>query len=464
MPSAAIISTLGNAAIVAPAGHGKTEIIANVAGLSRRALVLTHTHAGVHAIRARLKRLGVHPSAAAVDTIAGWCMRYAHSFPGVAQPPAGMPHGSEWDQLYHGVVAALRIDAVRKVIVASYDRILIDEYQDCGAAQHELALALSTIVPTLIFGDPMQGIFEFAEPSLNWISTIHPSFPYSGTLETPHRWAGKNPALGAWVAETREKLMRGDVIDLASGPIIYRETTSAFDMGLLFDGIDTLEGSLAAIHCNKQVCYRLARATNGGYQAIEEMAGNRLQTFALEWDTSPNPEAKLNALSSMFAECFHIKQLATGESALSEDSALEAQIDTAIEGLNIGDGVEAARRFFDLSRRHSLWKLFRNEMWRDAERALTELCSGRSSTMSDAAACVRQRVTNTGRRLPTRTVSTPLLLKGLEFDHVFIPDATHFASQRNAQAKLFYVAISRATRTLTIGSSSRYLQFPSPLI
>jgi DNA helicase-2/ATP-dependent DNA helicase PcrA len=55
-------------------------------------------------------------------------------------------------------------------------------------------------------------------------------------------------------------------------------------------------------------------------------------------------------------------------------------------------------------------------------------------------------------------------MKGLEFDHVVIPDATHFVNERQSQAKLFYVAISRATRTLTIGSSSRYLQFPRPII
>lgn len=65
MPEAADLIGLGNAAIVAPAGHGKTELIANVAALGRRALILTHTHAGVHAIRSRMKRLGIHHSAVA---------------------------------------------------------------------------------------------------------------------------------------------------------------------------------------------------------------------------------------------------------------------------------------------------------------------------------------------------------------------------------------------------------------
>jgi DNA helicase-2/ATP-dependent DNA helicase PcrA len=84
--------------------------------------------------------------------------------------------------------------------------------------------------------------------------------------------------------------------------------------------------------------------------------------------------------------------------------------------------------------------------------------------MAEATANIRQRMTNSGRRLPTRTVSTPLLLKGLEFDHVVIPNAAHFANEDTAQAKLFYVAISRATRSLTIASSNRLLKFPKPKV
>ena len=69
MPDTSDLFALGTAAVVAPAGHGKTEIIANVAALGGRALILTHTHAGVHAIRARIKRLGIPHACVAVDTI-----------------------------------------------------------------------------------------------------------------------------------------------------------------------------------------------------------------------------------------------------------------------------------------------------------------------------------------------------------------------------------------------------------
>lgn len=465
MPDAAALFRLGNAAVVAPAGHGKTEIIANVAAMGRRALILTHTHAGVHAIRARLKRLGISQAQVAVDTIAGWCMRYAHAFPGVTQPPEGMPQtGEQWNQLYRGAVWALRVRAIREVIASSYDRILIDEYQDCHGLQHELAIALSGIVPTLIFGDPMQGIFEFAGATLNWEGDIHPGFPLAGSLETPHRWTGKNLELGQWITEVREKLIRGEVIDLADPRITYRESDDAFDMGTLFGGLDGKEGSVAAIHCNKTICYRLAKAANGGYQAIEEVAANRLREFASAWDGADNGRARVQAFSDLTNDCFHKKSPIYGEAPDPEDAVVQQAMRDLVPAIGEGNGAKVVAELFTLARKRPQWKLYRNELWRDAERAANELAMDRAETMTAAALCVRQRVSNSGRNMPKRTVSTPLLLKGLEFDHVVIPDATHFGNERQAQAKLFYVAISRATRTLTIASSQRFVQFNPPTL
>lgn len=463
MTEASDLIALGNAAIVAPAGHGKTEIIANVAALGRRALILTHTHAGVHAIRSRMKRLGVHHSVVAVETIAGWCMRYAHAFPSVAKPPPDTPKtGAEWEQLYQGAALAMQVSAVREVVVASYDRILIDEYQDCGGSQHSLAIALSGIVPTLIFGDPMQGIFEFAGATLKWDSEIHASFPLAGTLNTPHRWNGKNPALGEWIAETRIKLMKGEAIDLADPRITYRESNDAFDMATLFEGIDGKEGSFAAIHCNKRICYGLAKAASGGYQAIEEVAAGRLNEFANAWDRSTTADGRLRAIIGLLSDCFQQKDLAEGETVDPDEAEMNSALSEIKAGLGVGNGAEAAAQFLRLFRKRPRWKLYRSELWRDAGRAVSELAAERAKTMSDAVGSIRQRVSNSGRKLPKRTVSTPLLLKGLEFDHVVVPDAAHFAKESKAQAKLFYVAISRATRSLTISSSSRWITLPIP--
>jgi DNA helicase-2/ATP-dependent DNA helicase PcrA len=454
----------GNASVIAPAGHGKTELIAKLAAKGRRSLVLTHTHAGVHALRARLKRLKVPANLAFVDTIAGWSMRYAYAFPGVARPPEGYPVNEEWDQLYEGAARAIQIPAIRQVVEASYDRIFIDEYQDCGDSQHLLATALSKILPTIVFGDPMQGIFEFARARLSWDEDIYPIFPLVATLDEPFRWKDKNPDLGAWIAETREKLMLGEPIDLRDPRIDYRPAAGAFDMAAFFQGHDEKDGSFAAINAYKQTCYDLAKATSGRYQAIEEVEGKALIRFAKTWDEAVDGIGRRAAIDALVGECFRIK--AREESDGLDEQALEISeiLDDIAQGLDIGNGAQAASAYLSASRKHPRWKLYRSELWRDAERASADLEFSRAESMREAATNVRQRATHTGRKLPPRTVSTPLLLKGLEFDHVVVPDASHFMNQRQAQAKLFYVAVSRATRTLTITSQRPILQFPRPLL
>lgn len=454
---------LRSGAVVAPAGHGKTEVIAAMAGLSKQTLVLTHTHAGVHAIRDRIKKRAIAGASVTVDTIAGWCMTYAHAFPKASRPCEGIPKSSaEWNQLYRGVISVLQIGAVQEVIKASYDRVLIDEYQDCHLLQHELAAALSALVPTLVFGDPMQGIFEFAGATLDWPSQIYPSFPNQGTLDTPHRWAGKNEELGQWIADTRERLQLGLQIDLLDAPVQLTKVRDAFDMGALFDGINEKEGLHAAIHCNKSMCYKIAKASKGGYQAIEEIAASRLLAFAEQWDESSILSHRAQAFDLFLSECAHVAGQLPGRVVPSEDVELQMQM-LQLQGQLIGPHSAASLlTLITLAKKRSDIKLFRKEIWRDAGRAVQEIVAGRVATMVDAVALVRQSAARTGRSLPRRTISTPLLLKGLEFDHVVIPDATHFLNERFASAKLFYVAISRATRSLTIASSARYLQFPIP--
>ncbi len=70
--------------VTAPAGCGKTQLIAEA--LTRHTatkpiLVLTHTNAGVVALRGRLDRAGVPSKAYRLSTIDGWAMRLISTFP-----------------------------------------------------------------------------------------------------------------------------------------------------------------------------------------------------------------------------------------------------------------------------------------------------------------------------------------------------------------------------------------------
>ncbi len=68
--------------IIAPAGYGKTEEIANaVKSCSERQLILTHTRAGVAALQDRMKKKQIRNEKFEIDTIASFCMKWCKAYP-----------------------------------------------------------------------------------------------------------------------------------------------------------------------------------------------------------------------------------------------------------------------------------------------------------------------------------------------------------------------------------------------
>ncbi|MFN7883606.1 MAG: UvrD-helicase domain-containing protein, partial [bacterium] len=70
--------------VTAPAGCGKTHLIAEALvrhDKPKPILILTHTNAGVVALRGRMDRLGVPSRAYRLSTIDGWAMRLISTFP-----------------------------------------------------------------------------------------------------------------------------------------------------------------------------------------------------------------------------------------------------------------------------------------------------------------------------------------------------------------------------------------------
>src|SRR4029077_19548381 len=66
----------GTGYLVAPAGFGKTHLIAEAGSTSaNRQLVLTHTYAGVNVLRRKMRDLRVSAKSFRVDTIASWALR-----------------------------------------------------------------------------------------------------------------------------------------------------------------------------------------------------------------------------------------------------------------------------------------------------------------------------------------------------------------------------------------------------
>src|SRR5690554_4869104 len=115
--------------IVAPAGCGKTHLITDTLGVSPRKpyLVLTHTTAGVAALKQRLRRLSVPPQNYVVTTIDGWALRFANYFPGLCPIRSKPEQGNAfYPELRRTVLNALRAGQITEIIHASYSRLLVD--------------------------------------------------------------------------------------------------------------------------------------------------------------------------------------------------------------------------------------------------------------------------------------------------------------------------------------------------
>lgn len=151
-PAEIDLRAIARGTVTAPAGCGKTQLIAHALaahGGRKPILVLTHTNAGVAALRGRLDRAEVPHSAYRLSTIDGWAIRLIASFPGrsghdpdilrLATPARDYPAIREfaWKLLQAGHVS--------EVLKASYAHLIVDEYQDCSVPQHYLVYFLSLI-------------------------------------------------------------------------------------------------------------------------------------------------------------------------------------------------------------------------------------------------------------------------------------------------------------------------------
>lgn len=451
------LSEADRAFVVAAAGCGKTEVIAQAVGLSRsgRQLVLTHTHAGVWALRRRLHKLGVPRKQYDVETIAGWALRYAGSYPQLGGLLTTEPVGQQWDDVYGAAITLLGVPAIRRVISASYAGVYVDEYQDCPTIQHTLVLALAEILPCRVLGDPMQGIFDFNGQTLvDWDADVQPHFERLPDLVTPWRWRGEdsNAALGDWLVGVRANLEQGQPIDLSGAPVVYIQQAERAQQQACWDQLKFKGDSVVAIRQWPQNCHAIARELRGNYTSMEEMDCKDLLKASKAIEAATGPERVLRVLAfgqdcitgvseltaslqstlrrgaipKITARCPH--------PALYADAVVLASTGEMHHALAILAHLEANTGAF----------VFRRELLREMRRALKSHSKGGYSSLHDAAWAVRNITRQLGRHEERRSVSRTLLIKGLEFDRSVILDADEL------DAKNLYVALTRGRKALVV--------------
>lgn len=452
------------AVVVAPAGCGKTELIADAVAerSAERHLVLTHTHAGVRALRARMRRKGIAAASVHVDTIAGWALRTAAAFPATSGLSVSKtPTGEEWQRVYAAAARLLGAASGRRLLRNSYASVFIDEYQDCTLGQHALVLMLAEALPCRLVGDPLQAIFGFAgERPVDWQADVFGHFERQPKLETPHRWAGRNEALGYWLLKIRGPLSRGESIDLKSAgrALQWRPGGHGAQRDACYELLGR-EGRSVVLHKWAKGCHKLGRTLQGHFPVMEEMACEDLLRACAALDAARGGARALAVLE--FAKTC-LTEVGTTFKKLMEHLERGGGVGTSrmrthpavLEALRDVEGsVSPAPVRVALSALQNVpgAHLFRRELWAEMRRALERHELVQTACLADAAWQVRQVARHAGRAEAARALSRTLLVKGLEYEHTLVLDADALGACE------LYVALSRASTSLTVLSASTVL-------
>ena len=453
--------------VVAPAGCGKTHAI--VAALERHRsskpiLVLTHTNAAVAALRQRLRALRVPQSAYRLATIDGWAMHLVATFPTRSGCPEGpVRRQPDYRHIRNQAAQLLSAGHITTILAASYDRLFVDEYQDCSIRQHRMVVSAAHSLPTVALGDPLQAVFSFdhLDPLADWCEDVRGFFPHAGEMDEPWRWRNAgNAELGQWLSAVRESLLEGAAIDLLCAPDCVRW------MRLRGDASDHAT-RLTAARCpncvqsqtalvigdsrSEDSRHRVARSVPG-LVAVEPVDLRSVTSFALRLEGAAGCE-----LSATLAFAGAIMTNVSPKDVLKRVRILEAgrarkppdEVEQAALRLCDTPTAEAAANLLDACSRRPGSRVFRPEAFRVALRALRMCRPGPDGVSpAEAAIKVREERRAVGRRLPNRGIGSTLLLKGLEADHVVILDVATLDSNN------LYVALTRGSRTATICSLS----------
>lgn len=457
--------------VTAPAGCGKTHLIAQT--LTRHTgakpiLVLTHTNAGVAALRGRLDRAGVSSKAYRLSTIDGWAMRLISTFPARSAHHPNLLKLENPSRDYKNIrvtaINLLKAGHVNDVLAASYARLIVDEYQDCSIRQHALVFYAAKTLPTCVLGDPMQAIFGFGGDSLaNWNERICTDFPVAGELNKPWRWinAGTEP-LGVWLLDVRGKLLRGEPIDLGSAPA----AVTWVELNGTNDHKRRLMAARVQAHNVKGCVLIIGDSTNPDSQ----------RQFASQTPGAVTVEAvDLKGLIS-FAQTFNVtapdaleclagfsKDVMTNVSApnllvqrihsLMNGTARKPPTDVeraALEFVQTPSYRAAVHLLVEISQEPGV-RTHRPAVLRACINAF-KLCESMDGlSFHNAAIRIREQQRLVGRPLPSRAVGSTLLLKGLEAEVAVILNADAL------DVRNLYVAMTRGSHALTVCAQSPVL-------
>lgn len=462
------LTSTNTAAVIAPAGHGKTEMLAEIVERSSgKILLLTHTNAGVDAIKKRLNKKNISSQRYNVETIASFCIKWCNSYCVTCNidkslsPLVKGQANAYYAQFYSGAITLFSKSWIGAVLKATYSRVIVDEYQDCTLELHNIMLRISKHLPLIALGDPLQGIFSFTGPLVDWDNL---EYPIVNIQTYPWRWEKTNPQLGAYLSDLRKILLPYSncpncKIRIPTNQDVNIVSPDNFDMYKFLPQLKDYESVIYVTKWPSQQL-NLCSEMSGIFQYDENQECPELFKFAEYFDTLQGAKLTLATL------CF-IKICSTGIS-----TELESYIEKLKDGnvdfsriqkhKDIGEAILSVVTDSNYNSVYSLiccfeqkteFKIYRKELYYEMLRSI-KYAIEHNSTVFEGANHIRKDAHLQKRYSQFKFLSSRTLLsKGLEFDCVII-DTTDKLSVKD-----FYVAMTRAKKKIFIISQTDEICF-----
>lgn len=457
----ALIQSQHNAAIIAPAGHGKTEMITDLVDkLPGKKLILTHTNAGVSALTQRMSRKNISKEKYYLSTISSFCMKWCDAYPNTAgvDSTVKMTDSKFYPMVHAGAVRIFQNEWARKIIETTYSCVIVDEYQDCVLVQHQIFVELNKTLPVYVLGDPLQAIFGFKEKLVSWKNI---GFEITRIGTHPWRWEKSNPALGQYLNDVRLQLLPGldgQRVKLSTNPnqeAVHRIGTAALHDGSIYRIANQYETVLYIAKWESDTI-AFSKGTGGLFQHDETQNLKILYEAAQLLDTDDG-YARANTICDFIGECAsgvatelksyegHIKN---GDFDFSRIKKYP-EFGKRMERLYKCHGHNEMMAVLDWIKNEPGFRIHRKELFTEMQRSIRR-ARDLNISITQAAQEIRMIPSNQSKyagfkKLASRT----LLSKGLEFECVII-DLSKVGQNvysRYSSTEM-YVAMTRAMKAI----------------
>jgi AAA domain/UvrD-like helicase C-terminal domain len=466
--------------VEAAAGCGKTWTAAKFAKEMssrlghQRVLLLSHTHGACGEFHRRCAGPGLRID---VETCDSFALKVVGPYATALGLPFPLDHlvgrvGVSFETIRSKAADLVRRSpTIARLISARYPVIILDEHQDASLTQHELVMTLMKVGGSRlrVFGDPMQALHSGGEHHVDW-DALWTGCSDRRELTEPKRWS-EAPELGRWITASRTTLNGGAAVSLYDAPAEVRVRATAGLAGrkkfkdprlageILHAFLDDGQGRSVVIAHLSDMVRALAQGAN--------------------WRAGVNEGAVLEHLDRLLAttedEGRTAAKLAVGFLGFATD--IGSGFPKALrDGLKNRAGPHLNRTQAGTNQLpwlHALEAIYAEPSHRGLAAAMDRLSenlpAGYRVRLGDHAAALRavggadeprghlHALSRLRRRraLPPLSTSTVHKAKGLEFRRVLVcPADAHQYPPGAYGARLFYVAMSRATHQLMIVTDS----------